>query len=226
MRLLAIDTALEACSVGVDAGGVAAPVRRSETLGRGHAERLMGMIGEAMDEAGLAMADLDRIAVTVGPGSFTGLRIGIAAARGLALVTRCELVGIGTLDVHAAHARAMISGCAVLAVLDARRGEVYGQFFAADGTPVGAPEAASPQDFVERFRDDTLLAGSGAGIVAEAIGGGAARRIVHRRSAPDIGALLRLAAEAPVAAEPPKPLYLRPPDAKPQSGAAIRMATQ
>ena len=105
MNLLAIDTALEACSVGVAVDG-GSPVFVSETIGRGHAERLFGMISAAMEQAGIGYAALDRIAVTIGPGSFTGIRVGIAAARGLALVTGCPVAGIGTLAVLAESARA------------------------------------------------------------------------------------------------------------------------
>ena len=119
-----------------------------------------------MGEAGLAFADLDRIAVTVGPGSFTGLRVGIAAARGFGLVTGCELVGIGTLDVHAAEAQAIAPGRPVLVLLDARRDEVYGQLFDADGSPAGEAAVADAAVFARRLPADAVLAGSGAARVA------------------------------------------------------------
>src|SRR5262249_36654456 len=96
MRVLAIDTALEACSAAVfDANsGIAA----SETRGmaRGHAEQLMPLVARVMNKAGLEFADLDRIAVTTGPGSFTGLRVGISAARGIALAAGKTAVGLFT----------------------------------------------------------------------------------------------------------------------------------
>lgn len=107
MRLLAIDTALEACSVAV-LDGEGEDMRltaASEVLGRGHAERLMGMIGEVMAEAGTAFTALDRIVVTTGPGSFTGLRVGLAAARGIALVVGAPAVGVTTLAALAEQAR-------------------------------------------------------------------------------------------------------------------------
>lgn len=219
MNLLAIDTALEACSVGVSAG--AGPVFRSEIIGRGHAERLMGMVTEAMAEAVLAFSGLERIAVTVGPGSFTGVRVGIAAARGLALVVGCPVVGIGTLAVHAESAREIVGTKPVLAALDARRGEVYAQSFDGAGQALGPAEVGSPSDFAARSGGDILLAGSGAPLVAASIGAAAASRVVHIRSAPDIATLLRLgiAAEGPFAS--PRPLYIRAPDAKPQAAAAV-----
>lgn len=220
MRILAIDTALEACSVGVLVDDLA-PIVRSEEVGRGHAERLMGMIGEAMADANLAFTDLDRIAVTIGPGSFTGLRIGIAAARGLALVTGVPAVGIGTLAVHAEEVRAEIGDSEVLALLAAGRGEIYGQNFAADGSEAGPAEAGSPETFALRIGGNTLIAGSGADAVIAIVGDEAEARTVHRRSAPDVTALCHLARRAPQPDAPPRPVYLRPPEAKPQANARI-----
>jgi tRNA threonylcarbamoyl adenosine modification protein YeaZ len=218
MNLLAIDTALEACSVGVAVDG-GSPVLVSETIGRGHAERLFGMISAAMEEAGIGFAALDRIAVTVGPGSFTGIRVGIAAARGLALVTGCPVVGIGTLAVIAESARAAAGPVPVMAVLDARRDEVYAQAFAADGTPLSEPTAGPAPAVAARLGAGMVLAGSGAPLVAAALASPPA--ITHTAAAPDIAALVRLGLAAPPPAGPPRPLYLRPPDAKPQAAAAV-----
>ncbi|MEP2744342.1 tRNA (adenosine(37)-N6)-threonylcarbamoyltransferase complex dimerization subunit type 1 TsaB [Bauldia litoralis] len=218
MNLLAIDTALEACSVGVAAAGND-PVLISETIGRGHAERLFGMIESAMAEAGLAYADLDRIAVTVGPGSFTGLRVGIAAARGLALVIGCPVVGIGTLAVIAASAREAAGPVPVWATLDARRDEVYVQSFDAAGKATGEAEAGPAARFAAAIEPETCLAGPGAPLVASA--GAAEARIVAVAPTPDIGALVRLGLAAMPPFDAPRPLYVRAPDAKPQSAAAI-----
>lgn len=220
MKLLAIDTALEACSVAV-VGDRRQPVTASEIVGRGHAERLFGMIDRAMREAGTDFADLARIAVTVGPGSFTGLRVGIAAARGIALVVGCPVIGIGTLDIHAASARALAGDVPVVAVLDARRGEVYRQRFAAVGTALGAPAVGSPESAAAEIADGDVLAGAGADIVAAALPSGHTVPIVHRRSAPDVRLLAEMAAIAAAPAVAPRPLYLRPPDAKPQAKAGV-----
>lgn len=219
MRLLAIDTSWEACSVGVVADG--RRVTRSQIVGRGHAEILMGMIEGVLAEAGLAAGDLERIAVTVGPGSFTGLRVGIAAARGLALVLGKVAVGIGTLAVHAGEARAANGARAVLAVLAAGRGEIYGAIYAADGGEVLSPRAASAEVLAAEVTDGMLLAGSGADLVLAALPMDVRPVVAHRRSAPDIAALCRLALAAPEATASPRPLYLRPPDAKPQGAARI-----
>jgi tRNA threonylcarbamoyl adenosine modification protein YeaZ len=218
MKLLAIDTALEACSVAVLADG-AGPVIVSEVIGRGHAERLFGMVEAAMRDAGLGFSDLDRIAVTIGPGSFTGLRVGIAAARGFALVTKCALAGVGTLAAHAFSARETAGPVSVLAVLDARRDEIYGQRFLADGTSDGEASAASADHFAARLQPGDCLAGSGADLVAAKAGRQVA--IAHRLSAPDIRAVAALGRAATPDAAPPRPLYLRPPDAKPQAAKAV-----
>src|SRR4051812_27054474 len=113
MRLLVLDTSADRCSVAVAVDG-REPVMRSVVVGRAHAERLLPMIAEAMAAAGLPVAGLDRIAVTIGPGSFTGVRIGVAAARGLSLATQVAVVGIGTLAVHAEAARALVGNLPVV----------------------------------------------------------------------------------------------------------------
>jgi tRNA threonylcarbamoyladenosine biosynthesis protein TsaB len=218
MKLLAIDTALEACSVAVLADG-AEPVIVSEVIGRGHAERLFGMVETAMRDARLGFPDLDRIAVTIGPGSFTGLRVGIAAARGFALVTKCELVGIGTLDAHAFTARKVAGPLPVLAVLDAHRDEIYGRRFRAEGTGDGEAAVASADHFAARLQPGDCLAGSGADLVAAKAGRQVT--VVHRLSAPDIRAVAALGRAAPADGAPPRPLYLRPPDAKPQAAKGV-----
>ncbi len=215
MRLLAIDTALEACSVGVVDGE--STITRTENIGRGHAEILMGQVESALAEAGLEFADLDRIAVVVGPGSFTGLRVGIAAARGFALVTGKPALGVGTLAVHAAAGR----GAPVLATLAAGRGEIYAQFFAADGSEAGPARVASPAVFAAEMAAETVLAGSGSDLVIAALPMDVRPRVIHRDAAPDIATLCRVALAAPDPTAAPKPLYIRPPDAKPQGAAKI-----
>lgn len=220
MNLVAIDTAFENCSVGV-AADRREVVLLSETIGRGHAERLFGMVEAAMSDANLTFADIDRIAVTTGPGSFTGVRVGIAAVRGLALVLRCSVVGIGTLAVIAEQARALAGPAAVLAAIDARRGEVYAQLFDRNGKALCPPRADRHEVFAGLIDPQTRLAGSGAVAITETVSG-AEDRIVHRESAPDIGALVRLGLAASPSREPPRPLYLRAPDAKPQRPAVSR----
>ncbi|MCC6734855.1 MAG: tRNA (adenosine(37)-N6)-threonylcarbamoyltransferase complex dimerization subunit type 1 TsaB [Bauldia sp.] len=216
MRVLAIDTSLEACAVGIAAGD-GARVLRSETIGRGHAERLFAMVAEALDAAGMTLADVDRFAVIVGPGSFTGIRVGIAAVRGFALATGKPAIGLSTLDVHAAAARAIAGAVPVLSVVPGKGGDVFAALFAADGTPVAPPGNGPAAGFAaSASAAGAVLAGSGADTVAAA---GATGRIVHRASAPDLATVLALAAAAVPTGEPPRPLYLRAPDATPAAPA-------
>ncbi len=141
MNILAFDTCFDACSACVARTGdgvvevLASALERFET---GHAERLVPMIDEVMARAGVAFADIDRLAVTVGPGTFTGTRIGIAAARGLALATGIPVVGASSLAVMAEVAARELgprkAGEDLLVAVDARRGEVYVQLFGANGS--------------------------------------------------------------------------------------------
>lgn len=217
MRLLAFDTASEACSAAVLDGDRI--VARSEVIGRGHAEALMPMIGAVMAEAAVSFDDLDRIAVTIGPGSFTGVRVAIAAARGFALVRPVPVAGLSTLAVHAEAARAIHPEAAVLAVIAAGRGEVYGAFYDGSGAEVVPPAAAAAAHFAALAERAAVLAGSAADEVAALVREPAT--ISHRDAAPDIAALCRLGARAAGPFAAPRPLYLRPPDAKPQQGARI-----
>lgn len=219
-RILAIDTSLEDCAVAIAAGSRVAIVR--ETIGRGHAERLFGMVEAALAEAGLRLGDIDRFAVTTGPGSFTGIRVGVAAARGFALATGRPAFGISTLAAHAAEARAMAGRVSVLAVLPAKGGEAFAQLFLADGSSAGLPEAAQHAALaILAFDAGAVLAGAGADAVAAAWPSFPAPEIVHCRSAPDIRTVLDLASFAGPEASPPRPLYIRPPDAAPATGFAV-----
>ena len=145
MRTLAFDTTLGACSVAVlEDGRVAA--RGHATLKRGHAEALLPMIQAAMRSAELDYRDLDLLAVTVGPGTFTGLRIGLATARGLAMAAALPLTGLTSLQVLAAPVlldRPVDPGDAVLVTVDARRGEAYCQAFADGFRALTAPMVMS-----------------------------------------------------------------------------------
>src|SRR5881396_4054310 len=128
MLILAIDTALDACAAAVldtSAGGVIA--LESQAMKRGHAEASMPLIARVMKASGVAFAALDRIAATTGPGSFTGLRVGLSAARGIALAAGKPVVGVTTLTAYAAPVVSTNSEPAVLAAIDARHDQVYFQ---------------------------------------------------------------------------------------------------
>ena len=149
MRVLAIDTALEACSAAVldtDRGGITAS--ESIAMARGHAEAVMPLIARVMDLAEIEFADLDRIAVTTGPGSFTGLRVGIAAARGIALAAGKPAIGLSTLAAFAAPLIAEDDTTHVVAAIDARHDNVYLQVFGTGGRTLVAPRIATLREAV------------------------------------------------------------------------------
>lgn len=211
MITLALDTCLGACSVAV-IDGERVWASMSEPMTRGHQERLAPMAREAMTAAGLAFSDLDRIGVTIGPGSFTGLRIGLAFAKGLALALDRPCIGVGSLEALAESADEM---GAMVAVIDAGRGNVYLQQFddgrAASGPDVMALEIAAARMLKAHNLGEVTLVGPTASLLTSI--SGVARRIVL--VSPDPATVAALAARAPIT--PPRPLYLRPPDAKPKA---------
>ncbi len=224
MRVLAIDTALEACSAALldtDRGGIIA----SETLmmARGHAEAVMPLIARVMDSAAVEFAELDRIAVTTGPGSFTGLRVGISAARGIALAAGKPAVGLSTLAGFAAPLIAEDDSSHVAAAIDARHDQVYLQVFGPGGRTLVAPRIATLRDAVRAaMTGRARIVGNAATIVATAWPKGAEQPLrVEQRGAPDIGWIARLGAAAADGYGAPKPLYLRAPDAQPQDAARL-----
>jgi tRNA threonylcarbamoyladenosine biosynthesis protein TsaB len=205
LALLVIDTCLSACQAAlVDGRRVLAGA--SEPMERGHQERLAGLVRELAAEASVAFEDLEKIAVTVGPGSFTGLRVGLAFAKGLAFATGAPLAGIGALEALAA---CWAGDGAVAGVVDARRGHVYFQAFES-GTSLGEPEVAAAAEVGARWRAGGLTAiGPGARLLADWIGADSVVEI----AAPHLSALARLAAAAEPSADL-RPLYLRAPDAR------------
>src|SRR5205809_3502193 len=139
MRILAIDTALEACAAGIIEMPDRVLAQESVAMARGHAEALMPLLARVMDQAGTGFADLDRIAVTVGPGSFTGLRVGIGAARGIALAAGKPAVGLTTLSAYAAPFVAQAAPDPILSAIDARHDQVYLQLVGGDGSMLRRP---------------------------------------------------------------------------------------
>src|SRR3954471_23542434 len=149
MRILAIDTALAVCAAAVlDTERPGMRARESLPMVRGHAETLMPLIARVMDSAELEFSELDRIAVTTGPGSFTGLRVGIAAARGIALAAGKPSTGISTLSAFAAPLIAKDDRTSVVAAIDARHEQVYLQVFGIGGRTVVLPRVAPLQEAV------------------------------------------------------------------------------
>jgi len=224
MRVLAIDTALEACSAAVlDAEQGAVLASESIPMTRGHAEALMPLIARVMSDAMLEFLDLDRIAVTVGPGSFTGLRVGVAAARGIAVAAGKPAVGLTTLAAFAAPYIAADDVSPLIAAIDARNDQVYMQLFGSAGRSLISPRIAPVRDAVRvATRGPARLVGSGAAMIAAAWPSNEQRpSVVDAARAPRIDWVAQLGAAAAQALSLPKPLYLRAPDAQPQDGAQL-----
>lgn len=233
MRILGFDTATSACSAAVwEDGRIAA--RRFEPMSRGQSERLMPMVREVLSEAGADFPDLDLLAVTTGPGAFTGLRIGLAAARGMALAGDLACFGVTTLDAVAAGVSETERQKAnVLVVLDSKRAEVYAQAFRSDLRPLSEVQALMPADLAaltangEGDADRVLVAGDGAGQVIQALKDKGIEAVLSTApGVPDAATVAAIAAErwsSDQPAEPLRPLYLRPPDAKAsKNGGGIR----
>jgi len=224
MRVLAIDTALGACSAAVlDTRHVAVVASETLPMVRGHAEAIMPLIARVMDQAGIEFASLDRIAVTTGPGSFTGLRVGISAARGIALAAGKPAVGLSTLAGFAAPHIAQDDSSAVVTAIDARHEHVYLQVFGPGGKTVVAPRIAPLREAVRAATaSPARIVGSGAElIVALWPNGEPPPVLIEQLDAPDIGWIARLGAAAAEGQAPPKPLYLRAPDAQPQDASRL-----
>lgn len=212
MRVLGIDSATRGCSVAVWIDGEIV-AERAEVMERGQAERLTPMVAEVLAAAGLGVPDLDRIAVTVGPGAFTGLRIGLATARGLALAANLPLIGVTTFEaVLADLPPGERSGTPVLILVDSRRAEPFAQLFDARGGAVGEPTALDPGATVAGLPAGPLLvAGDGLPSARAAFEGRPQTRFSAGDGVPRAGRVAAIgAARDPGSA--PEPLYLRPPD--------------
>lgn len=218
MIILAIDTALDACSAAVlDTTTGNTLAIESQAMQRGHAEALMPLLGRVMKASGIGFAALDRIAVTTGPGSFTGLRVGISAARGIALAADKPVVGLTTLAAYAAPVVAGSGDQPILSAIDARHDHVYFQLVGGDGGPMLKPQVAPIAQALEAAQFGALrLVGNAANILAERWPADAVPPAdVDRQAAPDIVWVAWVGAAVDPESAPPRPYYLRAPDAKP-----------
>jgi len=221
--ILAIDSAGLACSAVVAVGDTILSAERVETR-HSQAEALMPMVDAAMRKAGLPPAALDLVAATVGPGSFTGIRVGLAAARGIALATDAQLVGVSSFEAVAAG---LAQGLAppdcgdvqfLLIALESRREDLYVQLFAIPWNPVGPPASMMPAALGEAVNAAVgsaplLIAGDAAQRAALVLSN-CADTIIVEDSAPDAVGVLRAGLHRwrSGAVDAPRPLYLRPPD--------------
>jgi tRNA threonylcarbamoyladenosine biosynthesis protein TsaB len=220
MLILAIDTALDACAAAVldtEAGRLIA--RESQPMKRGHAEALMPLIARVMDVSGVGFAALDRIAVTTGPGSFTGLRVGLSAARGIALAASKPVVGLTTLTAYAAAAVSETGQHPIISAIDARHDHVYFQVVAGNGSSLIRPRVAPVAEALEAARFGApILVGNAAAILGERWPADAPEPMqVDPQPAPDIAWVAWLGAAVAPETAPARPYYLRAPDAKPQT---------
>lgn len=216
--LLAVDTALGACSVALlDGDDIRA--HSFEPMERGHAERLAPMVDEAMKAAKADFAQLTRLAVTTGPGTFTGQRVGLAFMRGLRLALKIPLIGVTTLEAMATAAMSETGGRRAAAIHDARREEAY-LLLKDDGEIVLPPVVLPFVEAVARIKTfgACALAGTGAQQARESLDESFALSQIRQPDALWVG---RLARGLPVPDHAPGPLYLRAPDAKLPGGGSI-----
>lgn len=230
MNILALDTCFGACSVAAGRRGQEFSCE-FELRQTGHAEALVPMIERVMALAHLSFSDLDRVAVTTGPGSFTGMRIGIAVARALSLATGVPVAGMPTLDVMAetARHRHALKGDGpawpehVLVAVDARKDQVYVQVFGPNQAATPSAQLLSPQDAACLLPEgQVVMVGSGAHLVAAHLNvNRSGVQTLYPDLQPSALCLALMACEAQLCGTRVRPLYLRPPDAKPQDGKSI-----
>ena len=228
MRVLAIDTALKTCAACVIEGDDGREVaREAEAMERGHAEALLPLLERVMARVEGGFEALDRVAVTVGPGSYTGLRVGISAARAIGLAAGIPVVGVTTLSALLAPVLAEApqgagEAGAIAAAIDARHGCVYLQAIGAEGILVPPLHVRLEEAAPLLAPGPVALVGSGAPAVLSALrASGLEARLLDAPGAPEIGWVAALGAVADPAQALPRPLYLRGPDAAPQDHARL-----
>lgn len=209
MIILALDSATSQCSLALWRDGTTLAARHLATGGQGDALPLE--VQALLSDAGMTLRSVDRLAVTVGPGRFTGLRAGLAFMRGLSLACALPIVGVTTLAAVAAS-RAAATGEIALATIDSKRAELFFQLFDADGVALGAPFAAKPDALRAHLPPDARIVVIGeraAEVAASLAAAGFETRAVER--CVEACAVARLAAIEAPAATPPAPLYIHPP---------------
>ncbi len=220
MRILAIDTSLGGCSACVlQRGATTALARETMLIEKGHAEELIPLLDRVMARVDGGFKSLDRIAVTVGPGSFTGMRVGLSAARAAGVALSIPVIGVSTLSAYLAPLMREEAGRVVVAAIDARHKQVYVQALVHGGRPLLGPKIAPVRDVVRELGSAAItLSGSGAPVLAAELWSvGLDVRIQDASPSPDILWIARLGLAGDPAQSPPHPLYLKAPDAHPQT---------
>ncbi|MCV6546908.1 MAG: tRNA (adenosine(37)-N6)-threonylcarbamoyltransferase complex dimerization subunit type 1 TsaB [Cohaesibacter sp.] len=228
---LAIDTALNACSLAlaIRTKDQTDPIVicKSQAMERGHTENLMTMLEDLLREAQVNYCDLTSLAVTVGPGSFTGLRVGLSTMRALALALDLPLIGLSSLRALELTAREKGVKGPLCAAIDARRGQIYSQIF--NGTAASEPKALSLNDLIAQVSKEQIpiLIGSASEMIRKAMQSKSDKEEQESPplpQIPDMGSVAKWALDQPKPEASPDPLYLRAPNAKPQVGKAIARA--
>lgn len=219
MNLLAIDCSANLCAACIYDTVMERELGRAVLdLGKGHAEHLMAVVGEALNDSGTGFPNIAAIAVSVGPGSFTGVRVGVSAARGFALALKIPAIGVTTLEALAAEARDKFGTRNVLSALDGGRGEIQAAVYDGLGGTLYAPAVITLSQAAELAMEfSPVLAGTAAKLIVDAVPS-------QTFDAGSLGATADIAVYARVAAnkgadgKKPAPVYLREPDARPQAG--------
>jgi len=210
MRILAFDCAGAQCAAAILTDGAVTAEKRI-VAERGHAQLLIPLLVELVERAGLTFADIDRLAVTTGPGSFTGIRVALAAAHGLALGTGKPIIGITNFEALAAAAAETATPSRLLVAIDSRRAELFVQLFGATGAALSEPAMLAPGAVADWAGPEPVrLAGDAAAQLAGKVTAGGD----HGPAEVDPAIVARLAASR-AAGPAPAPFYLRAPDAVP-----------
>ncbi len=230
-NLLACDTTQQACSVALLRAGDEEPICLYEEIGTGHTEHLPCMVKEALDRAGLRIAELHALGVTVGPGTFAGVRVGLAAMRAFALAGDLPIFTMTSLALMAqtylaqtrlAQTDGKMPNMPLACVIDARRDQLYLQCFDADGLDLSAPAVLSVEQAVEVLADKNhVLIGTGAAVILAQLKKAGVNLDPYRQNDkqneilyPDAAFIIAALQRGALAPTPhPTPLYLRPPDA-------------
>lgn len=227
MRILAIDACCGAVSACVlESGAEEAIARESIAMDRGHADALAPLIERVMSGVAGRFAALDRIAATAGPGSFTGIRIGLATARAIGLALNVPVIGVSTLVAFAGPLLADPSPGIIASAIDARHGRVYLQLFESTGRPLISPRLEGLREAVRAMGAGPVrVTGSGARALAlEAARVGLGAETAGSFDFPDIAAVARVGLAMDPREGPPRPLYIKSPDAQLATGESIARA--
>ena len=227
MRILAMDTSCGAASAAIyDDDARATLARETAVMAIGQAEALGPMIERCMRAVEGGFATIGRVAVCIGPGSFTGIRVGLAMARAIALTLEVPIVGVSTLVGLAGPLLEQPRSGLIVSVIDAKHGNVYFQLFESSGRPMFAARIASVRDVIRAIgAGPARFTGNAAAAMADAAQrAGLEFDAAEAAPYPDILAVARIGLAADPAASPPRPLYVKPPDAHPAATSGIARA--